>query len=78
MASPLYTKLVKTVGEYTGPEKAAGAIDRRLKECNATPDTFSADHLKSILDKVIAVATLYITEADKQAALTVKLKQLVA
>jgi hypothetical protein len=78
MPSPLYDKLVKTVGAYIGDEKASGAVERRLKDCSATPDTFTAAHMKQILAGVTTAATLYVVEPDKKVELTEKLKALAA
>jgi hypothetical protein len=76
MPSPLFQSLVKTVSDFTGPEKAAGAIERRLKDCSATPDSFGKEHLQKILPQLIVAAGLYVTDAAKKDQLAAKIKAL--
>lgn len=78
MPSPLYQKLVKTVGDYTGPEKAAGAVERRLKDCAATPDSFAKEHLQKIVLTLTTAAGLYVTDPAKRDEMASKIKTLAA
>jgi hypothetical protein len=76
MPSALYQKLVSTIGDYTGPEKAAGAVERRLKDCSATPDSFAKEHLQKVLIQVTTAAGLYVTDPAKKDELASKIKAL--
>lgn len=66
MPSPLYSKLLSTLAGYMGAEKARAALDRQLVRCQATPDTFAANHLREAFNYVIGSTTLYLPPAKQQ------------
>lgn len=76
MASAFYNKLVNTVAAYTGPEKAAGAIERQLKHSPNGSDAFGPADLKVILNYVLAAAKLYVADATKRDEMLDKIQQL--
>ena len=78
MANVLYTKLITTVSDYLGNEKAVATIGRQLTRCQATPETVTAENLRSIMLHVVGSTTLYLApDKVKQQALTDKLKAMV-
>ena len=78
MPSIFYTKLVDTLGVYTGKEKAVGVIERQIKHAANGPDTFGPSDLKSILNFVTAAAKLYVADAAKRDEMLKRLESLAA
>ena len=78
MGNALYTKLLAIVSSYIGPQKATAAIGRQLSRCQATPDTVTAEDLRSILHYVTGATTLHLApDKAKQQELGDKIKAMV-
>lgn len=65
MANARYENVVKLVSSYVGDAKGPGLVERQLKHCGSTPDTFSADDLKKIQSFIVGAAALYIPDPGK-------------
>lgn len=78
MPSVIYEKLVNTAGRYFEKEKARTVIERQLaSHCKAaTSDTFNAEHLKTVMNFVVAATSLYVPDLAKREEMIGNLKKL--
>jgi hypothetical protein len=76
MPSVIYEKLVNTAGGYFEKEKARTVIERQLARCNATADTFNAEHLKTVMNFVVAATSLYVPDPAKREEMVGNIKKL--
>jgi len=74
MASALYKQVVTLVTSYVGAEKGPGVVERQLKQCSASEDTFAAADLGKIVNFINAAARLYVPDKAKAAEMAEKLK----
>lgn len=76
MPNVIYDKLLNTAAGYFDKEKAKSVIDRQLPRCKATPDTFTAAHLKEITTFLAGSLSLYVPDVAKREELVGKIKAL--
>lgn len=76
MGNPRYDSVVKLVSSYVGDAKGPGLVERQLKHCGSTPDTFSADDLNKIHTFIVGAAALYIPDPAKADEFSKKLSAL--
>lgn len=77
MPSALYSRLLATVTDYIGADKAVSVIQRQLKRCDgATPETFSKSDLNRLVLYLVLATTLYVPDKARAAELEARLKAL--
>lgn len=76
MPSPQYTSLVNVCANYLDRAKAEEVLGRQLAACKATPDTFSQDNLKAIVNMLLGSITLYVADKAKREELVAKIKSM--
>lgn len=76
MPNIMYEKLLTTAGGYFDKEKAKSVIDRQLPRCNATPDNFTAENLKAIMNFLTGSLSLYVPDQGKRDEMIGKLNSL--
>ena len=76
MPSPLYSKLLTAVGGFVDASKAADVIGRQLVKHGATPDNFSADHLKASTIQICGALSLYVPDKARRDEMSAKVAAL--
>lgn len=73
----VYLKVVKNLKPYMTEQKATSVLNRQLKHCNESPDTFSNEGLKKISSHLISAVLLY-TDESKEEEILNKIKAIIA
>ena len=74
MPSPVYRSVVDTVSKYIGPEKAVDCVDRQLKHCNSTVDSFGKEQDLQVMGRVIGATSMWLGDAAKKTELKAQLE----
>ncbi len=75
MPTPTYATVLKTVCGYLDGAKADSVLQRHLKRCNATAETFGPAELRSSLDNLLTALTLYVPDAAKRTVLADQIRK---
>jgi predicted regulator of Ras-like GTPase activity (Roadblock/LC7/MglB family) len=75
--TPVYAEVVKTLKPYMTEQKATSVLNRQLKHCNESPDTFSNEGLRKISSHLISAVLLY-TDESKEEEILKKIKAIIA
>lgn len=76
MATAMYEQVYKVACAFVPPGKAAEVLQRQLTNCSATPETFTADHLKAAKVRLRTALALYVPDEAQRQALHAKIEAL--
>ncbi len=75
--TPVYVEVVRTLKPYMTEQKATSVLNRQLKHCNESSDSFSIEGLRKISSHLISAVLLY-TDESKEEEILKKIKAIIA